>query len=397
MRALFLFVLFLAAICFADGLIPSKVSAGGSVTRDRQLQEIEKVLRGGRGGYIGLGTYFLPTPHQLPLSTEYGEHDGFAFRQRFAGFGAGEISKNLHMGALLWFDRSGWDTEDFIVFPEYGKFSLLRSNVTWGLTLTDSKTDWTVALGMQHQNVENVGRPYEHENDSLLYSWAHLRFWRMSAQAVLYRNELNMLRLSMNLESRNVFGGAKSGPQTYLPNVSVTFYGNDFDTARVTWEQNLYGQKLYSETSFDVPTVGFREFALKFYPDPSRMIGFEATCVRRNQSKGHSDLLWGGAIDLLFVRLAYNSAYDYKNLFGAKGTFVAEIKFNLETIDGMLFNLGASRSSPIETNIIKRADEFRNSSPKTIDDAPKTLEAKGVRYEKANVITETPNETGGVK
>lgn len=390
--------LVLAGIAFADGIKPYALAKDGAVTRDRHLTEIRDIMRGGRGGFIDFGFYYTPSREQLPLESKYGEHNGFAFNHHFAGFGAGEVAKGKHMGALLWYDRSGWDGEDFLFLPQYNDFSIQRSVVTWGLTLTDANLDWTLAAGMQHQNVEHVGKVYPHEDDSLAYSWAHLRFSKASAQANFYRTDWRLFRFSLDLESRSIYGGKKSGPLTYLPNLSLAMYNadeeNDVDSMRITWEQNLFAQQLYAEVTYDLPDAGFHSAALKFYPDPSRMIGFEATCLRRIKKKveedrveEEDDFLWGGAIDLLFARFAYNAAYEYDNFFGAKGTFLVELKFNLATIDGWLFNRGASRSAPMETDIIKQYD--KNVKPGEVTPmgtnggAPKTIEAKGIRYEKA--------------
>jgi hypothetical protein len=231
----------------------------------------------------------------------------------------------------------------------------------------------------------------------LAYSWAHLRFSKASAQANFYKADWRLFRFSLDLESRSIYGGKKSGPLTYLPNVSLAMYNADdeadIDSMRITWEQNLYGQQLYAEASYDLPDAGFHSAALKFYPDPSRMIGFEATCLRRIKKKVEEDLveekddwLWGGAIDLLFARIAYNAAYDYEHFFGAKGTFLVEFKFNLATVDGWLFNRGAARSAPMETDVIKmdRGAKKSEITPLNGSNAPKTIEATGIRYEKAN-------------
>ena len=392
--------LVLVGFAIADGIKPDALAKDGAVTRDRHLTEIRDIMRGGRGGHIDFGFYYTPTRDQLPLESQYGEHKGYAFNHHFAGFGAGEVAKNRHMGALLWFDRSGWDGEDFLLFPQYGDFGIQRSVVTWGLTLTDVKMDWTLAAGMQHQNLEHRGKLYPYEDDSLAYSWAHLRFSKLSAQANFFRKDWRLFRFSLDLESRAIYGGRKSGPLTYLPNVSLAMYNvddeNDVDSMRITWEQNLYAQQLYAEVAFDLkPDQNFHSAAIKFYPDPSRMIGFEATCLNRPKKKVDGDVvieeddyLWGGAIDLLFARIAYNAAYDYDNFFGAKGTFLVEFKFNLTTVDGWLFNRGASRSAPMETDIIKQYD--KKSKPGEItplnssSGAPKTIEAKGIRYEKSN-------------
>ena len=410
-----LFVLLvLVGVSVADGITPEALAKDGAVKRDQHLSEIKDILRGGRGGYIDLGFYYLPTPHQTPLESEYGEHDGFAFNHHLAAFGAGEISKNLHMGALLWYNRTGWDGEDFFFYPQYNDFSIQRSVITWGFTLSNLKQHWTVAAGMQHQNVEHVGKLYPHEDDSLAYSWAHLRFGKLSAQANFYRTDWRMFRFSLDMEGRSVYGGPNSGFMTYLPNVSLAMYNadshSDVDSLRLTWEQNLFRQRLYAEVSYDFPDAGFHSAALKFYPDPSRMIGFEATCLRRIKKNYVSDDLveedddWliGGAIDLLFVRLAYNAAYDYDNFFGAKGTFIAEIKFNLATLDGKLFNRGAAKSAPMETNFIKQMDKMQKHGEITPLNSrsgePKTIEAKGIRYEKVGSTSDgaTSGSEGGI-
>ena len=393
MRFVLKFVLIslvLAGVAFADAVSPAFLAKDGAVTRDRHLSEISDIMRGGRGGYIDFGFYYLPSRSQTPLLSEYGEHKGYAFNHHFAGFGSGEVAPNKHMGALLWFDRSGWDGEDFFFFPQYNDFSIQRSVVTWGLTFSDAKMNWTLAAGMQHQNLEHAGNIYPHEEDSLAYSWAHLRFSKLSAQGNFYRTDWRFFRFSLDLESRSIYGGRKSGPLTYLPNLSLAMYNGDaekdVDSLRVIWEQNLFAQQLYAEVAYDLPDGKFHSAALKFYPDPSRMIGFEATCLRRHLHSGSNDLLWGGAIDLLFARFAYNAAYDYDNFFGTKGTFLVEFKFNLATVDGWLFNRGAARSAPMETDIIKQRDKGTQKNeitPLNGTNAPKTIEAKGIRYEKS--------------
>ncbi|WP_290743551.1 hypothetical protein [Fibrobacter sp. UBA4309] len=384
--------LLLAVPALADAVSVDALATGGATMRDNQLREIRDVLRGGRGGYLDIGFNYMPLVTQTPLKSEYGEHDGFAFRHHAAGFGAGEVTKNNHVGFLAWIERSGWDGEDFFLFPHYSSFSAVRSVMTWGFSYTQSAMDLTLAAGMQHQNVEHVGEIYPDENDSLLYSWAHLRWGHTSVQGSFHRTDWRSLRISMDLESREVYGGRKSGPLTYLPNFEVALYngGEDGDdSVRVSWEQNLLAQRLYGEVSFDFPSREFHSAALKFYPDASRMIGFEATCLRRNVRSGAADLLWGGAVDLLFLRIAYNSSYEYEHLYHAKGTFIAEFKFSLATIDGFLFGRGAPRSAPMETmklekknkDIKKDNNQFRLDQ--STGSATKTLEATGVRYEKS--------------
>jgi hypothetical protein len=390
-----------ASFSIADAIPAGALSAGASQTRDQQLREIRDVMRGGRGGFLDVGFNYLPLSSQTPLESPYGEHDGFAFRHHFAGFGSGEVAKHSQLGALLWFERSGWDGEDFFFFPQYNDFSHVSSMTTWGLTFTQTKYDVSLAGGMQHYNVERIGDVYPEENDSLLYSWAHLRWGHLSLQGNFHRSDVRFLRLSLDLESRFVYGGSARGILTYLPNVDVTVYNRSADrfsadNYRVNWEQNLYGQILYAEVSYDFPDDGFHSAALKYYPDPSRMVAFEATCIRRDKEiDGTDDLLWGGAVEFPFVRFAYNSSYEYENFFHAKGTFIVEFQFNLAAIDGFLFARGGTRSAPLETINIEKKNKDKppegdglihlnpSDASTSIGNKPKTLEATGIRYEKS--------------
>lgn len=381
----------LAGVAFADAITPDAISRGGADTRDMQLREIRDVMRGGRGGFLDIGFNYTPFETQLPLESKYGEHKGFATKQHVAGFGSGEVGSDNHLGLLLWFERQGWDGEDYFFFPKYNEFSLMRSVTTWGLSYTKSRYDISVAGGMQHSNVEHVGNIYLDESDSLAYSWAHLRYGHASVQGSFYRTDWRQLRISLDLESRALYGGRRSGILTYLPNFEVSLYnrGDDKDDSLlVFWEQNLFQQSLYGEVTFNFPEKEFHSAALKYYPDPSRMVAFEATCLRRNTRHGSKDLLWGGGVEFPFVRVAYNSSYEYEHFFGAKGTWLVEFQFNLGAIDGFLFSRGASQTAPMENQILDKKKNYPNKNDGSLslpgsESSSKTVTAKGVRYENA--------------
>jgi len=366
------------------------------------------VMRGGRGGFFDIGYTYTPSSEQLQLNSKYGIHDGFAFRHHYGIYGSWVLDSISHLGFLTWFDRAGWDSQDFFFFPHYGKFAHISSAFTWGFSYTNTKFDYTAAIGMQHQNLELAGsRVYPDESDSLLFYWAHARYKNVSFQGSFYRGTFQTLRLSLDLESRELYGGVGSGFKTYLPNLNATIYrrktnGDDDNFIRLNWEQNLYKQILYSDVTFDFPDYGFRSAILKYYPDPSRMIGFEASCMRRHEHSGAKDLLWGGSIDLLFLRFGYNSAFDYENMFHAKGTFIVEIKFHIGSVDRKFYGRGAAKAAPMETTqsqfdlkkFMKNRAEQNQGQPTIDAQGNKVIHAKGIRYEKADAVETTSSEGG---
>ena len=54
-----LIALTLVGVALADGIKPYALANDGAVTRDRHLSEISDIMRGGRGGYIDLGFYYI--------------------------------------------------------------------------------------------------------------------------------------------------------------------------------------------------------------------------------------------------------------------------------------------------------------------------------------------------
>ena len=408
-KILFLFAL-AAGIAFADPIPTEALTQGGLTMRDRQLRDIGLVMRGGQGGFIDIGYTYTPSSEQLQLKSQYGVHDGFAFRHHYGIFGSWVLDSISHLGFLTWFDRAGWDSQDFFFFPHYGDFAHVSSAFTWGFSYTNTKYDVTAALGLQHQNLELASsKVFPHESDSLLFYWAHARYKNVSFQGSFYRGTFQTLRLSLDLESRELYGGAKSGYKTYLPNLSATIYrrknnGDDDNFVRLNLEQNLYDQQLYADVSYDFPKGGFHSAILKYYPAQlSRLVGFEASCLRRNEIGGSRELLWGGAIDILILRLAYNSAFDYDNMFGAKGTFIAEIHVDVGSIGGKFFGRGAAKPATMETvqktrdpNKGLRTDsEIRNLGTSTVDaQGNKVIHAKGIRYEKVGAPDATSTQGG---
>lgn len=390
-----LFLVSLASLAFAGNVSTSGVSSGGSAVRDLQLREFASVFYPGVDGYVGLNLYYFPLPSQARLSTEYGNHEGYVLRQNFAGYFAEELGKSgLDLGILWWIERHGWDSEDFLLFPHYGEFSLVRSVQTAGFSLASPRLGVGIAGGVQYTNPEYVGRVYSAESDSL-FEWAAVVFGPVSAQTSFHHADFRHLRLSLNLESKEIRNGKGSGPQTYLPNLEfAAFSGKEHvrDSLRVFWEQDLFAQRLYAELAFDIPDRGLRSFAVKYYPDPSKVVSVDVTCFR----KENGDLVWGGGVTMPFVRVAYNHLDEIENTFGLRGTFVLQFHFGIERIFDRFVGLRGAKSSPMITRTIETDDEIKKErrerrerefdasrskgAPKS---APREITAKGIVRENA--------------
>ena len=385
-----LFFAIFSAPTFAGHVTTAGVSAGGGATRDLQLREIGQVFHPQTSGYLGANYYYFPLPSQSKLTTEYGKHEGYILRQNFAGYFADSLGKSgWKLGILWWMERHGWDSEDFVLFPHYSKFSLIRSVQTTGFTLSRPHENFGFAGGIQYVKPEHVGKIYEPEVDTL-YEWAAAVWGPISAQTSFHHSDFKHVRVTLNLESKQVLGGKSSGPLTYLPNIDVALFDRDGDTdsLRLFWEQNLIAQRLYAEALVYFPNKSLRAVGLKYYPDPSKVVSFDVTCYR----KRGGDLIWGGGITMPFFRIAYNHADDIENVFGLRGTFVAQFHLGIEKILDKFVGLNGSRSTPMMTREIdtdgnvkkKRREEREKAFQETRKpSAPKEITAKGIVMEEA--------------
>lgn len=335
-------LLLAAAWSVAEPISIDAIYSAPGITRDRQLQEVHQAFRPDVQAYIGFGIHYLPLSNQLPLKSPFGVHDGFAFRHHLELFFAAPAfkEKGIDLGALWFIERHGWDSKDFLLFPAYERFSFVRSIQTAGLAISYPKYRLGAAAGIQYHNLERAAFIYPDESDSLYY-WGHAYFGKTAIQTSFHKKDWRHIRISLDLESKQLLGGDSTGLKTYFPNFDISlFNGVERDSIKVSWEQNLYKQMLYSNVSFLLPDRGFYTAALRLYPSPSRLFALEATMFR----KEGGDFIFGGGIEIPFVRLAYNSASDVENFFGSHGTFMVEIRFSISSIRNQFFGLNAAKA-----------------------------------------------------
>ncbi len=346
-----LFLLLNVAFLFADPVSVNSIHETGSTTRDRQLREFLQAFRPGVSSYFNFGINYTPLSSQLPLESPFGIHDGYAFSQHatvFISMPAFE-KKIVDLGAFWSAERHGWDTEDFLFFPAYEKFSFIRSIQTGGITISHPKLKLGGALGVQYLNVEKTDKVYPDQSDSL-YFWGHAYWSKIAIQTSFYKTKWRHVRLAIDLESKALLGGDSSGWKTYLPNFDVAlFNGESKDSVKVTWEQNLYKQLLYSRVTAFFPDRGFSSATLTFYPEPSRLFGFEASLYRKKEG----GYVFGGGIEAPFLRVAYNQSYDIENFFNAKGTVIVELRFAISTLEDKFFGLNAAKAALMQQDQVK--------------------------------------------
>jgi len=301
-----------------------------------QLQDFQGAARPEYNAYISAGIIYLPLPSQSALSTEWGIHNGFAFKQNIGIWLThnfdGKGSKGLIYG-LGWFgERQGWDNEDFLFVPHRGNFSQINQIHTFGFTIADSSKHLLFGSGLQYLNSEDN-----------TFNWWLLGTWsRFSILPNFYKNELQFINVQLYLQARELRGN-KDSWQNYLPDLECSYFSKD--SIKMFISQNIFKQKFYLEGAFWTQQRNFAWAAFKFYPDPSRLLlAFEATATK----KENSDIYFGGGITTTFLRVAYNSTKDYETFFKNRGVWIVEFRLAIGTSGDAFFALNAPKNAPSE-------------------------------------------------
>jgi hypothetical protein len=320
-----------------------------------QLQDFQDAVRPEYNAYISAGIIYLPLPSQSALSTEWGIHDGFAFKQNLGIWLTnnfdGKDSKGLTYG-LGWFgERQGWDNEDFLFVPHRGKFSQINQIHTFGLTVADSSKHLLFGGGLQYLNAEN----------NTLRWWLLGTWGRFSILPNFHKNDLRFINAQLNLQARELRGNENSW-QNYLPDLQCSYFSKD--SVKMFVSQNIFKQKFYLEGAFWVEPVDFAWAALKFYPDQSRLLLALETTATKKEKDG---IYFGGGITLPFLRVAYNSSKDYETFFKNRGTWIVEFRLGIGTSGDAFFALNAPKRAPSEISE-KPVKKYKlEAEPKTED------------------------------
>ena len=339
-------ILFFFANALAWHPAPQVIEEQVPQTAFVQLSDFQNAARPEYNAYLTAGIIYLPLPSQSALSTEWGIHKGFAFRQRIGMWLTnnfdGKSSEGLVFG-LGWFgERHGWDNEDFLFLPHKGDFSQINQVHTFGLTVADSSKHLLFGGGLQYLNAKNETLRWW-----LLGTWS-----RFSIMPSFHKGDLQFINLQLFLQTRELRGD-KNSWQNYLPDLEFSFYSKD--SLKIFISQNIFKQKFYLEGAFWARPQEFAWAAFKFYPDPSRLLlALEATATK----KENDNIYFGGGIILPFLRVAYNHSEDYENFFKSRGIWVIEFRLAIGTSGDSFFALKAPKAAPSEVSKspVKRAN-----------------------------------------
>ena len=324
-RKMLLMLLFLPITVFAWNPTPATIEAQIPKTAFEQLSDFQNFARPENAAYLTAGLIYLPLPSQSALKTEYGEHQGFAMRQRL---GMWLVNGRFGLGWIG--ERQGWDNEDFLFFPNRGTFSQINQIHTFGLTVQDSSKHLLLGSGAQYLNAAEES-----------WRWWLLGTWRrLSVFSAFHKGDLQVLNVQLNLQTRALLGYRDSW-QNYLPDLEYSYFSKD--SSKIFISQNLFKQKLYAEATFSLDE--FSSAAIKFYPDPSRLLlALEATATKRD----NGDIFFGGGLTLPFLRLAYNSATEYETFFKSSGIFIVELRLSIASSGDSFFEPGATKPAPTQ-------------------------------------------------
>ncbi|MDR0517008.1 MAG: hypothetical protein LBH25_08195 [Fibromonadaceae bacterium] len=339
-------LLFFLANSFAWNPTLLSVEEQAPQTAFEQISVFQNAARPEYSVYLNGGLIYLPLPSQSALRTEWGIHEGFAFRQRIGmwlTYKFNSKEKNGFTYGLGWFgERHGWDNEDFLLIPHEGEFYQINQVHTFGLTIASEPNHFLFGGGLQYLNAK----------DKILRWWLLGTYDRFSLLPVFHKNDLQLLNLKIDLQARQLRGHADSW-QNYLPDLELSLFSKD--SVKTFISQNIFKQKFYLEGAFWARPANFAWAAFKFYPDPSRLLlALEATAAK----KEGGDVFYGGGITLPFLRVAYNHSDYYENFFKSRGLWIVEFCLSIGTSGDSFFALSAPKAAPseISKNPIRRTD-----------------------------------------
>jgi hypothetical protein len=329
-----LFLLFFAANSYAWNPTPQAIEEQAPKTAFSQISVFQNAARPEYNAYLNAGIIYLPSPSQSALLTEWGTHDGFAFRQRLGMWLTDNFNGKEKQGLTYgfgWFgERQGWSNEDFLLYPYRGDFSQINQVHSWGITIANPSKHFLFGSGLQYLNAM----------DETFRWWLIGTYSRFSVVPVFYKSDLQLLNAKIDLQTRELRGHENSW-QNYLPDLELSLFSKD--SLRMFISQNIFKQKFYLEGAFWANPADFAYAAFKYYPDPSRfLLALEATATK----KENGNVYFGSGITVPFLRVAYNHADYYENFFKNNGTWIVELCLNIGTSGDSFFALAAPKAAP---------------------------------------------------
>ncbi len=323
------FLLLLSSPLFAGWIIPQDVTPlqQGSLTAAQQSQQLLGAYHPDYDTYIGANWWIVPSAKTTQYQSNLGLHHAFAFRQSASLLLQNTVEKtDQKIGLGWWTERQGIQHEDFLLFPPYSDYGLVRSINTFGAFYGDVSQKLGGGLGMQWLHDEYRGLGLGKAQDHLTW-FGLLRFHELGISTQMAGLQLRRLDARLEFASRAVHGEDSTGWKTYLPDISGSYWNSD------SWEyagkirQNVYRQKLFVQAYATHKSRNLQGLELAGYSDASQLVGFALGVYAESH-----ELYWGGWLEMPFLRIGYNSIEDHQELFGAKDTWTVQLRLSLSAI-----------------------------------------------------------------
>ncbi|MGL1900816.1 MAG: hypothetical protein OCC49_01680 [Fibrobacterales bacterium] len=292
-----------------------------------QLVELNSGLPPEAAHYFFVDHYITPSAQSIPLSTPYGEINGYPFKQQIGAAALDTIKKrSWHMGFNYLYARRGWSKKDFLIYSEYENHTEAYSSHMFGFIYTRSKQHFLFNSGAVYQNnVEKSQTLTKHHPSRFLgYSSVH---YRGAYATCAYRTSIEQCHVEIQLHQRPFRG---TGFHQYLPDLSFSYENQGTPSFLYSLDQHLYDNKLYATLSASHNDPWFSSGLLTWYFDKGRFLKAELSSFLDS----NENLQLGGELTILFARLAYNHPKEYRSFMGATQRFAFEIVFHLSSING---------------------------------------------------------------
>ncbi len=271
-------------------------------------------------------------PETSPLELENSDIYGYPYAQSIGmSFLSQEEYSGLKFGMSYYFDRTGWENNDFLLLPQKTNWSLDFQSHQLGL-LT-SFDDYEAILGLGWKYSRSVWRRPDYRQENTNHQW-----WFMAKSYVLGfgsqgGTQVHSSLVELDLQRRVERNYWMRDWAQFLPILTYRVAWLDgspeLNAGFFEWKQKLWSKYFYSRQWFD---NSWQASYLDIFLDESHFFAFHF-----NAYQSETSVQYGVKASLGPLIMGYNDASTYRRFSGLDGVFFVEIGLNIVTLEGLLY------------------------------------------------------------